>query len=101
MAKEAIDRIKEAEVKADVIRNRADSYFKQTMQKAEDDKKALIEEKRKEAAQAAEVIIEKAKENAEKYIIENEESGKKELHVLKETVLERQEKTIAGIIKLL
>ncbi len=101
MAKEAIDKIREAEIKADVLIQRAIEYMSQTLKKAEQDSKDLFSQKKNEAAIAASDIVKEAEENAAKYVSEASENGNKELHVLKESVLGKTDAVVKKIIELL
>ncbi len=98
MAKDAIDRIKEEEIKAKALIEEAELYLKQAMQKAEEDSVLLFEQKTSEANQSAQEIIKNAEIKAEEILSLGRESGQKDIYVLKQTVLEKTEETVNEVI---
>ena len=98
MAKEAIERIKEEENKGKALKEEAMLYLKQTLKKAEEDKALLFEQKIAEANQAAEDILKNAGIKAEEILSLGQETGQKEIYVLKQTVLEKTDETVNEVI---
>ena len=98
MAKDAIERIKEEELKANALKEEAEIYLKQTLKKAEEEKLLLFEQKIKEANQAAEDIIKNAEKKAEEILSLGQETGQKDIYVLKQTVLEKTDDIVNEVI---
>ena len=101
MAKEAIDKIVLAEEECKKIKEKANVYLKQTLDKAEQDRVELFDKKRQEANIAAKDIINQANAKAEEILKASDESGNKEVHSLRETVLEKSADIVSEIINMI
>ena len=101
MAKDAVDKIIKAEAEGKGIREKANAYLKQSLEQAEADREKLFKQKKEEAENAASDIISQAKQKAEDIIASANETSKKELHALRQTVLEKNDKLVLEIINLI